>query len=537
MYLNELYLYNFKSFKGLQKITFNRNKNILVGNNGVGKTTVIQALRLILKGSSFEYNGVSYLAKLINAEIQKNYDIGTQSLDELPSFQLALTFKTESDDELVPSLRKFEGETIIGGKKLEGKMGISFSYEFNSDYEDEFTLYQKTKNNDEKLLIPYDLYHVKHNLFGGGTYTARMDPMKSVFIDNDRFNGDPYNMFARQMYYTLDKKEQLLAKFSFRDKNNDLFSEINQKINGYNLEVNTDGLRFESLLGIKNDKQVAIEEEGSGKENLIKTKIALDKSIETKLVVIEEPENHLTASSTREQLANIEKNSDDVQIIMTTHDSHIVSRLSVRNLLWLKDFENRKSIYKFQDLDESTLEYFNKRDDLDFLRILTAKKVILVEGAAEYILMPMFLKKLNVKNDIEVLSMNGRYYQPFVKLGEEVGNKILVFTDNDGEFERLQEIKEFNGENVRVYTDLNLLNYTFEVSEYEKNKTLICEEPFSTKANVENKVSGHTYDKYVSYMLNNKTKVALKMQERFARIDSQYKIPDYIVEGIKWLIV
>ena len=70
---------------------------------------------------------------------------------------------------------------------------------------------------------------------------------------------------------------------------------------------------------------------------------------------------------------------------MTTHDSHIVSRLSVRNLLWLKDFENRKSIYKFQDLDESTLEYFNKRDDLDFLRILTAKKVILVEGAAEYI--------------------------------------------------------------------------------------------------------------------------------------------------------
>lgn len=66
-------------------------------------------------------------------------------------------------------------------------------------------------------------------------------------------------------------------------------------------------MRFESLLGIKNDKQVAIEEEGSGKENLIKTKIALDKSIETKLVVIEEPENHLTASSTREQLANIEK--------------------------------------------------------------------------------------------------------------------------------------------------------------------------------------------------------------------------------------
>ena len=524
MYLNELYLYNFKSFKGLQKITFNRNKNILVGNNGVGKTTVIQALRLILKGSSFEYNGVSYLAKLINAEIQKNYDIGTQSVDELPSFQLALTFETESDDELIPSLRKFEGETIIGGKKLEGKMGISFSYEFNSDYEDEFTLYQKTKNNDEKLLIPYDLYHVKHNLFGGGTYTARMDPMKSVFIDNDRFNGDPYNMFARQMYYTLDKKEQLLAKFTFRDKNNDLFSEINQKINGYNLEVNTDGLRFESLLG-------------SGKENLIKTKIALDKSIETKLVVIEEPENHLTASSTREQLANIEKNSDDVQIIMTTHDSHIVSRLSVRNLLWLKDFENRKSIYKFQDLDESTLEYFNKRDDLDFLRILTAKKVILVEGAAEYILMPMFLKKLNVKNDIEVLSMNGRYYQPFVKLGKEVGNKILVFTDNDGEIERLQEIKEFNGENVRVYTDLNLLNYTFEVSEYEKNKTLICEEPFSTKANVENKVNGHTYDKYVSYMLNHKTKVALKMQERFARIDSQYKIPDYIVEGIKWLIV
>ena len=41
IYVKKLILNNFKGYKGYTTINFNSNKNILIGDNGIGKTTII----------------------------------------------------------------------------------------------------------------------------------------------------------------------------------------------------------------------------------------------------------------------------------------------------------------------------------------------------------------------------------------------------------------------------------------------------------------------------------------------------------------
>lgn len=93
IYIKKLILNNFKGYKGNIEFEFNPNKNILIGDNGIGKTTIVQALRLLLKGSRFEFNGVSYLAKYINSEVKKQFENSNSHLvDELPYFSLIAVF-------------------------------------------------------------------------------------------------------------------------------------------------------------------------------------------------------------------------------------------------------------------------------------------------------------------------------------------------------------------------------------------------------------------------------------------------------------
>ena len=60
MIISELKVYNFRRFKSVNgapglKITFHKGLNALIGENDSGKTTVIDALKLVLLTQSNEY--------------------------------------------------------------------------------------------------------------------------------------------------------------------------------------------------------------------------------------------------------------------------------------------------------------------------------------------------------------------------------------------------------------------------------------------------------------------------------------------------
>ena len=544
VYVKKVILEGFKGYKDKTEFEFNREKTILVGDNGIGKTTLLQALRLLLKGSRYEYNGINYLGKYVNNDLKKEFQESEGT--KLPKFRLWLVFDI-TDEEKNPKFLSYCGQ--YGDDHRDGA-GISFEYSFDDTFNQQYqTMLKEAKGKDENFEIPFNMYKTIHKKFSGEPYYSREDPFHSIFIDNDNFEGNPFNQFARQVYSSLSEDQRIKVETLFRNKTKDLFSDVNVTVGSttsYNLTVDVDSLKFDSILDVQVPDKGSVEELGSGEENIIKTRLSL--KTESKLIIIEEPENHLTAANTRKQIDQIKHLSKNSQLIITTHDSHIVTGLDLKNVIWIKTNNGKdKIIEKIKEIDKKSQHFFERRDDLDFLKLLTAKKIILVEGAAEYILMRTFIRLVLGHDDssIEILSMGGRDYSPFVDLVKNLKVKMAIFTDNDGN--RIDDLNGFNDEQekkgllIKAFFNSDCeYKTTFEKVEYYENKDVIEENQLISKGASTTKYKRRNQGKeeeenstQLAFMLNNKSESAIRMIEYYK--SKQIKVPHYIEQGLKWL--
>ena len=85
------------------------------------------------------------------------------------------------------------------------------------------------------------------------------------------------------------------------------------------------------------------------------------------------------------------KSSKNKQIFIATHSDLISARLDLRKTILLNS--NNITSLKLTSLPEETAKFFMKSPDNNILRFILSKKVILVEGDAEYILMEAMYRK------------------------------------------------------------------------------------------------------------------------------------------------
>ena len=108
------------------------------------------------------------------------------------------------------------------------------------------------------------------------------------------------------------------------------------RLDNRTFDINHKKIILENIISILEDN-IPLENKGSGMENLIKTQIALDKSnSKLDVIMIVEPENHLCYTNLQQMLSTINSYSKDSQLIITTHNSMIASRLDLRNILWIE---------------------------------------------------------------------------------------------------------------------------------------------------------------------------------------------------------
>ena len=83
---------------------------------------------------------------------------------------------------------------------------------------------------------------------------------------------------------------------------------------------------------------------GRGEQCVIKTNLALGhkKSQEANLILLEEPENHLTHTKLNQLLKSIEEDCSEKQIIVSTHNSFIANKLGLENLILLTNQQTTK---------------------------------------------------------------------------------------------------------------------------------------------------------------------------------------------------
>lgn len=543
MIIAKIHIENFKTFKGSFKLTLNEGINILVGNNEAGKSTIIEAIHLALTGL---HNG-RYLKNelsqyVFNNEVIAEYIQGLEQKNiaqPLPHILIEVFIEGEDTAE-------FEGDGNSEKAKVSGfSLKVAFDENYQKEYED------LVKLGGIKTL-PIEYYNVSWASFARDeSITPRTIPIKSALIDSssNRLQNGSDIYISRIVKEFLESNEIVEISQAHRRMKESFMGEeaikkINEKIKTaskisdkkveLSVELSSKNAWESSLMTYLED--VPFHYIGKGEQCLVKTKLALGhkKAKEANLILLEEPENHLSYSKLNQLISDIKSDSGEKQILISTHSSFVANKLGLEHLILLND----KKTVRLNELSEDTQKFFEKLSGYDTLRLILCKKAILVEGDSdELIVQKAFMisndGKLPIDKGVDVISV-GTSFLRFLEIAEKIGTKVAVVTDNDGNVEALnKKYGDYLGnnakQNIKICFDSMIDSGGLKDFNYN---TL---EPKILKANsrdVLNKIFGTNYqsdDELQKYMKSNKTECALKVFETTETII----FPQYILDAIK----
>lgn len=519
--------------RGLKKfeylnVNFNEHMNILVGENEAGKSTILEAINIVLN-QKYNSTDKAILKDLFNIEQVQRF-FKSPSIDLLPQITIEISLNL---DPKAANTEYFYGE--VNFDKTE-KYGIVFECKLDKELE------SLVENDINKGIIPYEYYNLSWKTFSGLPYKMVKRPLEFLTVDISDTNGNnTFNYFNRNLFNSkYDDQVKLGIKHDLRKKLNNIFDDLKLEKLDENRKFGINDKKFvlESILSIY-EEGIALENKGKGMESLIKTKIALDKpNSKIDLILIEEPENHLSYTNMLNMISEIETKQNESQIILTTHSDLIASRLNLENILWIreKDVISLKGIDKEVDDKKKISNFFTKSDNNNILKMILAEKIILVEGPTENLLIPKFYKDIcgsTIEDDkVSIISCNGISYKNYLEIAKKTNKKVAVITDNDKKQNNIEMMEEFNEkeELQHIFMDLNLENWTWEACFYNLNKEFF-EDFIKVQKNREYHFHGVPYGKVLGKMLNNKVKTAYDMLTSDVDVD----IPEYIKDAILWI--
>ncbi len=523
-YISKLKIKGYKKFKEFE-IKFNENLNILVGENEAGKSTILNAIDIVLN-QKYKNTDKYIVKEMLNVENVESF-LKSKKIKDLPKVEIELYIKFD-DNEI--STLDYKGQNNLDGTETSG---IKFICEFDCDYSEEL------KEQIEEGKIPYEYYTLKWETFAKHSYKTTKRPIKSVIIDNSNIDtNNSFNYYNKMLFNNaFENNDRVRIKDSFRNSLVDTCSALNLTIDDSNKRcfgVNEKKVLFENVISIIDDG-IPLENKGKGKENLIKTEIAINRKKDVlDLVLLEEPENHLSHTNLRKMISKIQSDIVNGQVILTTHNNLIVNKLKLKNVMWITE-NCAKSL---NSLDKDA-EFFDKAPNNNILQFILAEKVLLVEGPTECILIPRIYEEIyNASIDstnVDIISCAGVTYKRYIELAKQLNKKVAIITDNDEEEGNIEKFKKFNteNENIKIFSDMQIKNWTWEVCFYNLNKEKL--DKIIKVQNSEYKFKGKSYKNNITLgkMLNNKTDTAIVMLKDMD--NNEYIIPEYIKEALEWI--
>ena len=526
--ISRIILQNFKRYKRVDFIC-NSDINIFVGENGAGKSTLLYAIGLVLSGSHSLIERSS-LANIFNQEAILEF-MSTKDIKQLPEVIIEIFFNEINTE--ISSNFNLEGKHNSQNIKA---FGLSLKITPNQDYITEMT---SVLNDSNWTVFPFEFYRVEFLTFSGKSYSSYNKPYKfihsivntslidtqqeiqkrihEVYLDNISAENrakvnHQYRINSLNFLHTLRKDELL------KEKGSEFQLHFDESENSFR----------DSISAVKNG--VDIKNLGQGEKVLLGVENAYSHLKETvKILLIEEPENHLSFQNLQ-KLVNMLSSNTGVQVFIGTHSNMIASRLGVDNLHFLDNGQ----ISKLEGLNRDTIRFFQKSTNQNLLNFSLGKKIILVEGNAEYILMEKFFEMIHSKKpedlNVSIISVDGLSFERYLEIAAcFVDKKVVVITDNDSDYagnvqSKYSSYQQF--QNIKVSSDLDNDNQTFEICTYKNNKALLDS-------------SGLTKSKDLQgYMLREKAEFALRLLEHLEtdNISKKFIIPNYIKEAIEWII-
>ena len=515
--IKKIKLNNFKRFKEFT-VGFDEKINLLIGDNEAGKSSILSAIDIVLSGSRSKIETFG-LDSLFNLKIIQDFLKSDKKYEDLPILFVEIYLNEQNNPDL--NGKANSDDDVCDGLRL--------ICEPNDDLSKEI----KVILDQEEANFPFEYYSIYFRTFSGENYTGYRKFLRHILIDNTQIS----NQYATRQYVSSMYQSTVVAAEKNKHQNeyrkhkqifkDVILKELNDRIKDYSFSIKTNSKsNLETDLTIS-ENEIEIENKGKGRQCFIKTEFALKKNeIDLDVVLIEEPENHLSHINMKKLIQRI-ASSKNKQLFIATHNNMISTRLDLRKSILLNS--NSSNPVLLNNLTEDTAKFFIKAPDNNILEFILSKKVILVEGDAEFILMGAFYKKITgelVENsDIHIISVGGTSFKRYLEISKLLNIKTAVIRDNDKNYQLncIDNYSEYEDDgNIHFFADTNNGRYTFEVSIYQDN-TEICDELFSP---------GRRTLSVQDYMLNNKADVAFELLDKKS---NEVISPEYIKEAIEWI--
>ena len=517
--IRRLVLRNFKRFRALE-LEFDPELNILVGGNEAGKSSVLQAMDIVLSASRSKVDAIG-LEALFNADCIAEFLGGDRKVVDLPELLIEVYFDG------LPGRHDLDGRNNSKGID---HLGIKMVCKPVDEYTKDIQAILAEKHES----FPFEYYGVHFQTFTDEPVFPYKKPLRHLLIDSSLINNEyATREYTRSMYAAhatvaqrnLHGFEYRKAKTKFKDN---VFKTMNDELDAYKFNLRTSPKASIETDIILTEDDIPVESKGKGRQCFIKTEFALcDREHALHVLLLEEPENHLCHVHMRKLIERI-RASVKKQLFVATHSSFIATRLNLKKVLILSE-ENPSSPASLKDLSQDTAEFFMKAPDNNILELALCKKAILVEGDAEFILMEA-LYKISVAGSspdadgVHVISVDGTSFKRYLELAKLLGIKIASIRDNDRDYAStcVANYADYVSASIKVFADVDDARHTFEVCMYQDNK-VTCDELFS---------AGRKTLSVEDYMLKNKTDAAFQLLEQKGAV---LVVPGYIQQAVTWI--
>ncbi len=447
MIIKELKLYNFRRFKsekgnpGLQ-ITFRKGLNALIGENDSGKTAIIDAIKLVLHTQSNDYirpfeedfytnDGIHFADEFkIDLTISEFTDNEAKNFVEYLQYSndnshieyyLNLHFRAWREPDSNRIYSELRVGDVVDGIVLEGKARDLLRAVYLRPLRDAEREMRSGKNSRISQIL------LNHPIMKGESE----ETLKTII------NGANHQI---EQYFTHDDRGKLVLGFI-----RDTLEEFQEKGKSNKAVFKTADAQLRSIL---ESLSLTTPEyhPGLGDLNLlfIAAELLLLQQDETgglRLALIEELEAHLHPQAQLRLIQYLQREYQDkgVQIIVSTHSPILASKINLKNVILLKNGSGFNMGYGHTELDKGDYLFLQRFLDSTKSNLFFAKGVIMVEGAAEEMLVPVIADIIGYpleKYGVSIVNVNGtaflRYSRIFQrKDNSQIGIPIAVITDCD----------------------------------------------------------------------------------------------------------
>jgi len=537
MYIQKISIKNYRNYKDFT-MKFHKGLNVIIGANNSGKTGLLTAIRLLREPSvcadDFNKNdlldfGTKYreTAPQITIEYTICHTISEEdtadesiikllpflSINELAEFQQETDGATNYNiTAIIKAVCALDEKALSDYKKEVAEIAcndfgkyMTILKSFENRYS--WSYYNAASNTAADKRAATEIFDIRFI----SAERTNDDVHKETRREIDAFAKDQGNAtaFAKLrdsvatemkviLQSALDKLENL-----FEGENNDIgLSRGNVSISqNFRPNLSVGDSYITEVRDTKTDYIVPLAYNGLGYNNLINiymliklTEIRTGRDF--RILLLEEPESHLHPALQYKLFKYLrqldQEDKLNQQIFVTTHSSNISAVAGIDNMFMIAydrnsdcaDCKEQSLSEQFTDSEgedkhkEKAKKHLTKFLDVTRSDMLFADKVILVEGIAERLLVPLFMEKCGCSYEdeqIAVVEIGGKHFEHFVELfnGNAVNKKVLCITDRDfkwiadGKVEKLDTYQSFLPEHIQK------LNSRFSIDNFHISTQLI----------------------------------------------------------------